>query len=185
MLNHKGTITLKTERLILRRFTLEDAEEMFNNWAKDSEVTKYLTWSPHSNVDASREIISIWITEYAKDTTYNWGIELKEIDKLIGSIGVVDLSAKDKRCEVGYCMSKDYWNKGLMTEALKRVMNYLFIDVGVNRIQAKHDILNPSSSRVMEKAGMKYEGTLRQYYIRKDGTFGDIRMYAAVEKEWM
>ena len=184
MLNHKGTITLETDRLILRRFTLEDAEAMFNNWANDSEVTKYLTWWPHGNIDATREIISMWVAEYANDTTYNWGIELKEIGQLIGSIGAVGFSDRDSRCEIGYCMSKAHWNKGIMTEALKEVMSFLFSEVGINRIQAKHDVLNPGSGKVMEKAGMKYEGTFRQYFVRKDGTFGDMKMYAALKGDY-
>lgn len=185
MLNHKGTVTLETHRLILRRFTLEDAEDMFNNWANDNEVTKYLTWWPHSSIDVTRQIIQMWVNEYSKDITYNWGIELKEIGQVIGSIGVTDLCHKDNRCEIGYCISKSYWNKGITTEALKAVIRFLFSEVGVNRIQAKHDVLNPGSGRVMEKAGMKYEGTFRQYIIRKDGTFGDIKMYAVLKEDYL
>ena len=185
MLNHKGTVTLETDRLILRRFTPEDAEDMFNNWANDSEVTKYLSWWPHSSIDVTRQIIQMWVNEYSKDTTYNWGIELKEIGQVIGSIGVNDLYDKDRRCEIGYCISKAYWNKGITTEALKEVIRFLFLEVGVNRIQAKHDVLNPGSGRVMEKAGMKYEGTYRQYMVRKDGTFGDIKMYAVLKGEYL
>lgn len=181
MLSHKGTITLESERLILRRFTLEDADDMFNNWANDRQVTKYLTWSPHASVDATREIISMWVAEYVNDTTYNWGIELKEIGQLIGSISAVDFNDKNSRCEIGYCMGKAHWNKGIMTEALKRVMDFLFSEVGLNRVQAKHDVLNPGSGKVMEKAGMQYEGTFKQYFIRKDGTFGDMKMYAAIK----
>lgn len=181
MLNHKGTVTLETDRLILRRFSLEDAEEMFKNWANDSEVTRFLTWYPHGNVETTKEVVSIWVADYAKDTTYNWGIELKETGQLIGSISAVDFSQKDCRCEIGYCISKAYWNKGFMTEALKEVMRFLFSEIGINRIQAKHDVLNPGSGKVMEKAGMKYEGTFRQYFARKDGTFGDMKMYAAIK----
>lgn len=184
MLNHKGTVTLETHRLILRRFTLEDAEDMFNNWANDNEVTKYLTWWPHSSIDVTRQIIQMWVNEYSKDITYNWGIELKEIGQVIGSIGVTDLCHKDNRCEIGYCISKSYWNKGITTEALKAVIRFLFSEVGVNRIQAKHDVLNPGSGRVMEKAGMKYEGTFRQFYVRKDGSFGDVNMYAALQEDY-
>ncbi|MFY9176756.1 MAG: GNAT family N-acetyltransferase [Caldicoprobacterales bacterium] len=184
MLQHKGTVTLETHRLILRRFTLEDAEDMFSNWANDSEVTKYLTWWPHDSIDTTREVLSIWINEYSNNTAYNWAIELKETGQIIGSISVVDLCSKDCRCEIGYCISKVYWNKGITTEALKEVIGFLFSQVGINRIQAKHDVLNIGSGKVMQKAGMKYEGTFRQFYVRKDGSFGDVNMYAALQEDY-
>ncbi|NLI60159.1 MAG: GNAT family N-acetyltransferase [Clostridiales bacterium] len=183
MLKHRGTIRLESHRLILRRFSLDDADEMFNNWANDSEVTKYLTWDPHGKVEATKEIISMWIKQYKDKRAYNWAIQLKGTGELIGSIGVVDLSDRDSRCEIGYCISKAHWNRGITTEALKRVMDFLFFDVGLNRIQAKHDILNPGSGKVMEKSGMKYEGTFREYFLRKDGSFGDMKMYAALKEE--
>ena len=77
-MKHLGTQTLETERLILRRFTPEDAEAMFRNWASDSEVTKYLTWPAHASVDVSRDVLNSWIENYAKPDYYNWTIVLKE-----------------------------------------------------------------------------------------------------------
>lgn len=65
-MKHKGTVKLEAERLILRKFTFDDAEAMFHNWANDSEVTKYLMWEPHNSVEASRQILTDWITAYEK-----------------------------------------------------------------------------------------------------------------------
>lgn len=183
MLDHRGTVTIHTDRLILRKFTINDAEDMLNNWANDNEVAKYLSWSPHGKIEVTREVISGWVRAYEMPTTYNWAIELKTTRKVIGSISVIELSDKNHRCEIGYCMSKAYWNKGIMTESLRAVNGFLFSEVGINRIQAKHDTKNIASGKVMEKTGMKHEGIFKQYKIRKDGTFGDLNMYAIVKED--
>ena len=73
-MNHIGTKTLETERLILRRFKNEDASDLFNNWANDSNVTKFLTWPTHENLDISKYIIGLWLDEYSNDNVYNWCI---------------------------------------------------------------------------------------------------------------
>lgn len=183
MLNHRGTITINTDRLILRKFSIDDVEDMFYNWANDEEVAKYLSWSPHGTIEVTKEVISEWICAYEMSTVYNWAIELKATGKVIGSICVIEINDKNCRCEVGYCISRAYWNKGIMTESLKAANRFLFSEVGINRIQAKHDTKNIASGKVMEKAGMKYEGTLKQYKIHKDGTFGDLNMYAIVKED--
>ena len=82
-MKHCGTQRLETERLILRRFVIEDADAMYKNWASDDEVTKYLTWPTHSSVDVSREYVSYCIQQYSKPSRYQWGIELKNTHKLI------------------------------------------------------------------------------------------------------
>ena len=160
-MNKTGTRTLETSRLILRRFTIEDADDMYNNWASDSEVTEFLTWSPHPNVDFTRKLIKDWISKYEDGAYFNWVIELKENGQAIGNISVVELNEKLEAAEIGYCMSKNYWGQEIMPEALKVVMDYLFDEAGLNRIAACHDINNPKSGRVMDKAVMKQEGIFR------------------------
>ena len=88
-MEHLGTKKLETERLILRQFTVDDAEKIFNNWANDDDVTKYLTWPSHKNVNETIKIREKWINEYEKKDFYQWAIILKEINEPIGSIGVV------------------------------------------------------------------------------------------------
>ncbi|MBO7397858.1 MAG: GNAT family N-acetyltransferase, partial [Clostridia bacterium] len=88
-------------------------------------------------------------------------MELKETGKAIGNISVVKLKENTETADMGYCMSRAYWGKALMPEALRAVMDFLFDAVGVNRVAACHDVNNPKSGRVMEKAGMKQEGILR------------------------
>lgn len=157
-----GTKTIETDRLILRRFTADDAEDMYRNWASDPEVTRFLTWPTHASPVITGKVISSWIARYADGNTFNWGICLKEEGVVIGSIAVVKLDQDIEAADIGYCLGRAFWGQGIMTEALKAVMDHLFDEVGLRRIAACHDIRNPASGRVMEKAGMKKEGVLRQ-----------------------
>jgi ribosomal-protein-alanine N-acetyltransferase len=161
-MEHLGTKELETKRLILRKFTLNDAENMFKNWVNDDEVTKYLTWSSHKDINVTINIIEQWIKNYEKDDSYNWAIVLKEINEPIGSIGVVKQSDDIKMVHIGYCIGKKWWNKGIVSEALKMLIKFFFEDVGINRIESRHDPNNPNSGKVMAKCGMKYEGLMRQ-----------------------
>ena len=90
-MNHKGTILLETNRLILRKFVIEDAEAMYHNWASEDEVAKFLTWPTHSDVEVTRAVLSSWIADYHKADYYNWAIELKEIGEVIGNISFVHI----------------------------------------------------------------------------------------------
>ena len=156
-----GTQAIETKRLILRRFTVEDADDMYNNWASDPEVTEFLTWPPHGSVEVTRTLLEDWVSRYEDGTYFNWVMENKETGHAIGNISVVQLNEKVESAEIGYCMSRALWGQGYMPEALKAVMDYLFDTVGLNRVAATHDSNNPKSGRVMDKAGMKLEGTLR------------------------
>lgn len=184
ILQNMGTKTIETERLLLRRFVIEDAQPMFNNWANDMDVCKFLAWNPHGNIEVTQEILSGWIAAYENDHVYNWAIEYKEIGQVIGSISAVHFSAKHQSCEIGYCIGKPFWSKGITSEALKAIMHYFFTEVGVNRIQAQHDILNAASGKVMKHAGMVLEGTLRQNRIRRDGTFADGNVWAMIREDY-
>lgn len=160
--NALGTKTIETERLLLRKFTPDDADDMFNNWASDPDVTRYLTWPAHNCVDGTKWVLSMWIPQYEDGKVFNWAIYYKETDEVIGNISVVQLDEGIESADIGYSLGKAFWGKGIMPEALKAVINFLFDEVGLNRIAAGHDVNNPKSGRVMEKAGMKKEGVLRQ-----------------------
>ena len=161
-MKHTGTVPLETERLILRRFTLNDAQQAFDNWMSREKVTRYMTWQPYQNVEDVKGYIQYVIGTYEKPDAYYWAIEEKNSGQVIGSISVIWLNEEVESAEVGYCLSDDFWGRGMMPEALSAVIRYLFVTVGLNRIQAGHDVNNPNSGRVMEKCGMRYEGTLRQ-----------------------
>lgn len=181
-MENKGTKTLETDRLILRQFRTGDADNMFRNWASDDEVTKFLTWPSHPDVNVTKQLLEEWVSGYAEPSRYNWAIELKETHELVGNISVVKLEERIEAADMGYCMGKAWWGQGIMPEALKRVITYLFEEVGVNRIAACHDANNPKSGRVMEKAGMKREGILRQAGLNNQGIC-DAVWYAVLKKE--
>ncbi len=184
MLAHKGTKPINTERLTLRRFALGDAEAMFKHWANDPEVTRFLTWKPHGDIGVSKGVVEQWVSEYKTNSVYNWAIELKELKEPIGGISVVNLDEANLCCEIGYCISQTYWRKGITAEALKAVIDFLFSEVGMNRIIARHDTNNPNSGRVMQKSGMLYEGTHRQENLRDGKTFCDMAVYAILKEDW-
>lgn len=177
-----GTKLIETENLILRKFRIEDATDFYNNWASDKEVTKFLTWSPHPSEEFTREYLEFLIGEYNKDKNFNWAIVDKRKDMVIGNISVVRLNDYIEEAEIGYCLSRSYWGQGLMGEALKAVIKYLFDEVEANRITATHDVSNPNSGRVMEKVGMKKEGVLRQAGKSKKG-FCDVAVYSILKDE--
>ena len=181
-LKQLGTKRIETERLILRRYVMEDAEDMYNHWASDPEVTKYLTWPTHPNVDITRMLIGDWTSKYEDGSYFNWVIELKSSRSAIGNISVVHLKEEIDAAEIGYCMSRTYWGQGIMPEALRAVMDYLFDEVGLNRVAACHDVNNPMSGRVMEKAGMKLEGILRQAGRNNLGICDEV-WYAAIKDD--
>ena len=176
-IQHKGTVTIETLRLVLRRFEERDAKDMYQNWAGDPQVCKYLSWGPHSNEEVSRKRILSWLSNYMRYNSYVWALELKWNRQTVGSISVEIEDDRTQMCEVGYCLGKDYWNQGLMTEALIAVMHYLFYEVGYQRFQAKHDVLNIGSGKVMQKAGMHYTKTEEKVGIRRDGTYYDCNVY--------
>lgn len=182
-MKHKGTQKIETERLILRKFKVSDAEEMFLNWASDSEVAKYLTWPPHESAVFTKKLLEEWVSHYADDSYYQWCIELKENSQAIGSIGVVKILDYIEAVSIGYCIGKNYWGKGLMTDALSAVIKFLFNEVDVNRISAAHDTDNPASGRVMAKCGLKYEGTLIQAARNQQGIC-DIAVYGLVKRDY-
>lgn len=181
-MNHQGTQTLHTDRLTLRRFTLDDVEAMYANWAGDDQVTKYLSWPTHPDAEVTRAVLSTWVEQYAQDGFYNWAIVLNGV--LIGSISVVRCSEKDAWAEIGYVIGRAQWGQGLMTEALDAVLRFLFETVGLHRVMLRHDTENIASGRVMVKNGLAYEGTLRKHVHRKDDTWGDLAIYGILREEW-
>lgn len=180
---HLGTQKLETARLILRPFVKEDAQAMYRNWASDPEVTKFLSWPPYKSVDTAHEILGIWTKQYSEKTFYQWAIELKEIGEPIGSISVVNHDDRVDMVEIGFCIGKPWWGQGIVTEAFQAVIDFLFGEVGVRRIEAGHDPNNPASGAVQRKCGLTYEGTLRRS-IRSNQGITDKAVLAILKEEW-
>ncbi len=179
---HQGTQTITTERLTLRRFTVHDAKAMFDNWASDPRVTRYLTWEPHESVKVTRDLLYGWCSLYANPAYYHWCIELD--GQAIGGINVVRQNNDHEFAELGYCIGYDYWHRGIVTEAAQAVIDYLFDKVGVHRVTIRHAVNNPASGRVAAKCGMTFEGILREEYKSPSGEFWDMAVHGILRKEW-
>ena len=182
-MEHGGTVRLETERLILRRFTVEDAGAMYRNWASDPAVTEFLTWPPHPSEDATRRLLECWVRDYAKPDHYQWAIELKSLGEVIGSLSIVRIDEDIDAMELGWCIGRRWWGQGIMPEAAAAMFRYLFEEVGVNRIAAKHAVDNPKSGRVMQKLGMTFEGVLRQVGRSNHGIEDDAQ-YSMLKSEY-
>ena len=182
-MEHKGTQTLRTERLTLRRFQPEDAPAAYRNWCSDEAVTRYLTWRPHADEAVTRQLVERWAGSYDDPAFYQWAIVLNDIEEPIGSISVVERSEQTCAVSIGYCIGKRWWRQGITTEAFRAVIRYLFEEVGVLRIEARHDIDNPNSGRVMRSCALTYEGTLRKASLNNQG-IRDVYIYSILQNEY-
>lgn len=177
-----GTVLLETDRLILRKLKKEDAYQAFENWTNDELVTRYVTWNPHKNVENTLKLFEIWENNYEMEHTYKWVVELKDTSEVIGTIDVVRKNIEQKTAEIGYCYGSKYWNKGYGTEALKKVLDFLFNEVGFEVISACHVIDNVGSGKVMEKAGLIYEATLKYRWLDKiSGKRTHLKVYSKLK----
>lgn len=182
-MEHQGTVHLETERLILRSFVIGDVEAAFHNWMSDEKVTEFLRWPTHEDIAVSERVIKEWIEEYEKDKSfYQWAIVPKDLNEPIGTISVVDMNERVDMVHIGYCIGSKWWGNGYMTEAFSGIIPFLFEEVKVQRIEAQHDPNNPASGKVMEKCGLKYEGTLRKADWSNKGIV-DAAMYALLAEE--
>lgn len=182
-MKHLGTKPMETPRLVLRPFVREDAQAMFDNWASDPAVTKFLSWPTYRNVEDAHSILNIWLESYGKPDFYQWAIVLKELEQPIGSISVVSFDDRVDTAEIGYCIGRSWWGQGIMPEALSAVIAYLFDEVDMQRIEAGHDPNNPASGAVLRKCGLQYEGILRKR-IRSNQGITDVAWYSILKEEY-
>lgn len=183
-MKHLGTKRIETPRLTLRRFLPTEAEAMYRNWASDPEVTKFLTWPAHGSVEVSQRVLRDWLSHYGSDDFYLWAIVPKDLGEPIGTISVVAHDDRMAKVEVGYCIGKQWWHRGYMTEALQGVIDFFFEEVGSNRVQACHDTNNPNSGLVMQKCGMTFEGIQRKAGWNNCGIC-DLSWYAILSEDRM
>ena len=182
-MKHKGSKTLETKRLILRKFEENDAVFMFNNWASDSEVTKFLRWPAHSSVEISKKVLCDWVESNEQLNNYQWAIVLKDINEPIGSIGAVDMNEKIGMIHIGYAIGRKWWGSGITAEALNKLMDFFFNEVEALRIESMHDPNNPNSGRVMQKCGLIKEAEHIDYEWH-DGKMKTRLEYRLLKKEW-
>jgi ribosomal-protein-alanine N-acetyltransferase len=173
---------LETPRLFLRRIEPLDARAIYH-LAQDAEITRYVAWEPHKTLQDTKEYIRLFKEEYQKGTCFDFVIATKKRDEVLGLIGCVDINETNKSLEIGYWLGRQFWNDGYMTEALRALIDFCFRDLGMERLSAKHFEENAASGRVMQKAGMTCEGTLRKAEFVK-GRYWNIKVYSIVREDW-
>ncbi len=178
----KDLPTLETDRLILRKMKPDDAEAVFA-YASDPEVTCYVIWETHCTIEDSRAFLDLVLSKYESGGEPEWGIVYKGDHRFVGTCGIVSWEPYHARAELGYTLSRDYWGRGLMAEAVGAMISFGFREMNLNRIEARCIAENSASARVMEKAGMLYEGTLRQRELIK-GEHRDIKVYSILRGEF-
>ncbi|MBX3063122.1 MAG: GNAT family N-acetyltransferase [Anaerolineae bacterium] len=174
--------TLYGERVNLRAFRTADADRIVE-LLQNPEIADNTLNIPYPY---ERWMALDWLDTHALNfengISVNYAITLRGSGELCGSIGLV-INEYHQHAEMGYWLGKAYWNSGLMTEAARLVIDYGFRDLGLHRIHANHFPRNPASGRVMQKAGMQYEGLRREYY-RKDDHFEDVVLYFILKQDW-
>ncbi|OCA91005.1 GCN5 family acetyltransferase [Bacillus sp. FJAT-27225] len=173
---------LETERLLLRKITPADADDIFAYGSKE-EVAAYVTWDTHRTIEDTQTFIGYVLNQYHNKKVAPWGIELKETGRLIGTIDFVWWQPAHNSAEIGYVIAPQYWGKGICTEAAKVIMQFGFEQMELVRIQARCFAENIGSARVMEKAGMSFEGINRKAMFTK-GKHRDLKVYSILQEEF-
>ena len=174
---------IETDRLLLRRLCIRDATDMFEYMCHDV-VAQHVLWDAHRNISDTRNYIRYMLRKYRLGDPASWGIEYKATGTIIGTIGYMWNNPEHASAELGYSLNDAYWNMGIMTEALSAVIRYSFTKMHINRLEAQHETDNPASGRVMQKCGMRKEGTLRAR-LRNKGRYVDVDLYAILRNDFL
>ena len=172
---------LETDRLVLRQLSVRDKNDMFE-YAHKPEITEYLLWYEHESVAFTAKYLKYLQSQYRRGEYFDWALVNKAQNKMIGTCGFVSFDTSNNSAEIGYVISDAYWGRGYATEAVRRVIEYGFEELGLNRIVARHIVGNDRSGRVMQKCGMQFEGIQRRaMYIKEK--YRDIAQYAVLRTD--
>lgn len=183
MLNHIGTQTIETERLILRPFVYQDDEAMLKYWIADEKIQSMYSEPTYTTKEAVRELLDKYISSYEKNDYYRWAVISKENNECIGQIAFFLVDNKNNFAEIEYCIGSEFQCKGLATEATKAVIDFGFNKIKLHKVQICHKSINIPSKRVIEKCGFHFEGTLRDYFYM-NGQYVDRLYYSILENEY-
>lgn len=179
---------LHTKRLLMRGLRVSDAQDMFE-YSREHSVTEYLTWSPHPNLDFTREYLTYIGQRYRTGDFFDWGCVYSDPDmpemrpRMIGTCGFTRFDFPSNSAEIGYVFNPAFTGRGLATEAVRRVIRFGFCELGLNRIEAKYMEGNESSRRMMERVGMTFEGYFRESMLIK-GSYRTIGVCSLLKKEY-
>lgn len=174
---------LSTGRLLLRKIRLSDAADMFE-YSKNPDVTKFLLWDPHPNVEHTRNYIDYLQDRYRDGKYYDWALILRDSGKMIGTCGFSAIYPEHRYAEVGYVLNPAFRGQGYSGEALSAVLDFAFRKMMLNRVEARCVDENASSERVMQKVGMKFEGIARSALFVK-GEYRNIKIYSILRDEYL
>lgn len=174
---------IETGRLLLRRMEMSDAKDLFD-YSRDPQVALHVLWDAQKNISESRAYIKCMLRKYRAGDPASWCIVRRDQGRVVGTIGYMWFQPENNAAEVGYSLARDCWNQGFMTEALQAVLRYSFEEMGINRIEAQHEVGNPASGAVMRKCGMTREGTLRSRLYNK-GRYVDVELYSILRQEYL
>ncbi len=170
-----------TDRLTIRPPEFSDVPDIFQSYAQDQDVTRYLTWTPNKSEMDTQVYIELCLEKMEKGTYFPFVIELKSSGHVIG---MLDFEIEDFKAVFGYALAKPYWNKGIMTEAMRPVLDWILAKPEIYRVWAYHDVDNMASGKVMEKLGLSYEGVFRKF-IRHPNISNvprDCKVYSIVKE---
>lgn len=185
MINYSGTPTIETDRLRLRKLKLSDAQSVFDNWLSDERVTDNLIKGAHQTVAETIERVTEIVSGYDSQEFCYWGIELKATGELIGAIDLFDFDTATENCGVGYSLGFTWWNQGYGTEALRAVVEFGFKHMKIHKISAAHNLDNPASGKIMRKAGMVQEGTIRHMIRNSKNQYKDCAVYGLLQEDYL
>lgn len=171
---------LRTERLMLREFRLDD-EVAVHHYGSDEEVTRYLTWGPNSPTETAMYLVEV-AREAAREPRTSFTLAVATLDDEL--IGAVNLTITDRQLtgELGYVLARDQWGHGYATEVARRLIVFGFDELGLRRITATCHPDNFASARVLEKAGMHFERTIRDH-LRVRGAWRDSRVFVTAASD--
>ncbi|QUW22043.1 GNAT family N-acetyltransferase [Sporosarcina sp. Marseille-Q4063] len=172
--------TLETERLLLREITNEDANAIFSSFS-NNEVTRYYGQDTMKNIEEAEKIIDIFATNHIEKRGIRWGIQRKDDQEIIGTIGFHAWFHKHKRAEIGYEIHPDYWRNGYTHESLLKIISYGFEEMDLNRIGAVVFTQNEASNKLLTKIGFQNEGLLKDY-MYQNGNPHDTYIYSYIKK---
>ncbi len=174
---------ISTERLFLRKISLDDTESLFQYWS-DPEVTKYLNINPFMKIEQAYSMIQLLNHLYKKREGIRWAITLKKGKIIIGTCGYNNWIKRSSRGEIGYELGRKYWGKGYAREAISEILRYGFIKINLNRVEAFTVPEATSSIKLLQKLGFKREGILREYGFW-NGQYWDENIYSLLKKDWL
>lgn len=181
MLTHVGTNTIETERLILRRFEYVDNKSMRDNWIADEKIQSMYSEPVYSTSEEVKELLDKYIGSYERDDYYRWAVTLKASGECIGQIAYFLVDSKNHFAEIEYCIGAAFQCRGYATEAAKAVIAYGFDRINLHKVQICTKTINKPSKRVIEKCGLTYEGTLRDYFYMNGEYVG--RLYFSILRD--